>query len=299
MKYRNIFIANRAHLSTKNNCLLIDNGELDSVPIEDIRCVLVESRQTTLSVALLSKLALNGVAVIICDEYHLPTSTLFPMNVYSRQLKQLKLQLTQTLPSKKKLWMQVVKAKIENQALCLEFCDFETESKVIHKMGQSVRSGDPQNIEGKAAAFYFKTLFGKEFKRGQDNGINASLNYGYSIIRSYISRTLAVYGLEPSLGIHHKSELNNFNLADDLIEPFRPIVDYYTFLHLAETSDFSTAYRAELFTIMNMDMLSKNQYCSLDVAVERLVQSLIACYKKEQTELCLPVLIDLQYHNYE
>lgn len=298
MKFRNIYITNKTYLSTKNNCLVVDNGEIDSVPLEDIRCVLIDNRQTTISAAVLSKLALAGAMVIICDEFHLPTSILLPENVYSRQLKQLNLQLEQTVPTKKRLWTQIIKTKIENQARCLQFCGFEEESRKLSNIAKSVKSGDPQNAEGRAAAMYFKTLFGKDFRRSEDNEINASLNYGYSIIRSYIARTLKVYGLEPVLGLHHKSELNNFNLADDLLEPFRPLVDLYTYTEWEESIEFSTAYRAEMLSVMSMDMLSKGQHCSIDVTVERLVQSLVACYKKTQTELVLPELIKLQYHRY-
>ena len=298
MKYRNIYIANKCYLSTKNNCLVIDNGEIDSVPIEDIRYVMVDNKQTIMSAALLSKLALAGATVSICDDFHLPTSVLFPDNVYSRKLKLLELQLDQTVPAKKRLWTQIVKSKIENQSKCLSFCGFEEQSRNLDNMAKAVKSGDPQNTEGRAAAYYFKALYGQDFRRGDDNEINASLNYGYSIIRSYIARTLVVYGLEPFLGVHHKSELNNFNLADDLLEPFRPFVDLYTWQKMQNGIDFSTAYRAEMLSIMNMDMLSKKQYCSIDVAVERLVQSLVACYKKNQTELTLPELIELQYHRY-
>lgn len=297
MKYRNVFVANKTHLSTKNNCLILDNGEVDSIPLEDIRCIMIESKQTTITAAVLSKLSENGAAVIICDDYHMPTSMLTRVNGYSRQLKQLKLQESVTVPTQKRLWSQIVKSKIENQALCLKFTGNEEGYTHLHNLCISVKSGDPQNIEGKAAAYYFKALFGKEFKRRTENEVNASLNYGYSIIRSYIARTIALYGLEPSLGINHKSELNNFNLADDLIEPFRPIVDLYTYAHLGEA--FSTAYRAALFTIINMDMVCGKERCALNTAIERLVQSVIACYKKKQAELCLPVLVDLQYHKYE
>lgn len=299
MKYRNIFIANKARLYLKNGCMMVDNGEVDSIPLEDIRCVMVENQHATLSAALLAKLAENGVPVVFCNDEHLPSASLYGINSYSRQLKQLNLQMDQTLPTKKRLWSQIVIAKIENQALCLEFLGLVQESEHLRELKKSVKSGDPQNIEGKAAAYYFKALFGKDFKRRTENDVNASLNYGYSIIRSYIARTLSVYGLEPCLGIHHKNELNNFNLVDDLLEPFRPIVDLYTATYLGRTGDFTVAYRARLFTILNMDILSKKEKCTINIAIERLIQSLIACYKKEHVNLNLPVLMELQYHRYE
>lgn len=299
MKYRNIFVANSARISTRYNSLIIDNGEISSIPLEDIRCVMLESAGITITTSALSKLAENGAAVVACDGHHMPSSTLLEINGYSRKLSQLRLQISATIPLKKRLWTQVVKKKIQNQASCLSFCEHKAEAKILENLAQNVKSGDPQNLEGKAAVLYFKTLFGKTFKRRDDNNINASLNYGYSLIRSYIARTLCVYGLEPSLGINHKNDLNNFNLADDLIEPFRPLVDLYTHEHIYDLQEFSTAYRAGLFTIMNMDLISKGEYCSLNLAIERLVQSLIAGYKKEQTELCLPELIPLQYHKYE
>ena len=170
MKYRNIYISNKCYLSTKNNCLVIDNGEKDSVPIEDIRCVMIDNRQTIMSAALLSKMALAGATVMICDEYHLPTSLLLPENVYSRQLKQLNLQLAQTVPAKKRLWTTIVKRKIENQAKCLFFCGFEDESYKLNNIAKAVKAGDPQNAEGRAAGLYFKTLFGAAFRRRRGRG---------------------------------------------------------------------------------------------------------------------------------
>lgn len=299
MGYRNIYIANQAHLSTKLNCMVIDNGEISSVPIEDIRCVMIENKLVTVSAALMSKLALNGVTVMICDDSFLPTSVLYPLNVYSRQLRQIKLQFSQSQPALKHLWQQTVCAKIRNQSLCLRSNGHPEDAEYLLSLIQCVRSGDPQNTEGKAAAFYFKALFGKDFSRSKDTWINYALNFGYSVIRSDIARTLAVYGFEPSLGMHHKSELNNFNLADDLIEPFRPVIDLWVAGHIREDDKLITADKASIFNIMNMDMLSKDEKCTVDNCIEREVQSLAACYGKKQDTLALPELTELHYHDYE
>ncbi len=298
MAYKNIFIANTAKLSSKNEQLIVDNGEKFSFPIEDICCVLVEDYRSTLSTALISKFAEAGVTLIICNEKHIPTAALNPINCYSRQLKQINLQINSTLPFKKNIWQQIVKAKITNQAKCLEICGAEGYEQ-LKSMANTVKSGDPSNVEGRAAAFYFKKLFGKEFRRSEETPLNAALNYGYALIRAVICRTLCLYGFEPSLGIHHCSELNNFNLADDIIEPFRPFIDLTVKKTLFDFNEFDTRDKAELLKSLNATMLIKNQNQSIANAVEITVQSYTQCLKTGKPDIILPVLTDINYRNYE
>ncbi len=297
MAYRNIFIANTANLFTKNEQLIVDNGEIFSFPIEDIRCVLVDDYQSTISVALISKFAQAGVTLIVCDQKHLPTAALNPINVYSRQLKQLKLQIAQSLPSKKRLWQQIVVSKIQNQAICLELMEKE-KADVLKNLSETVRSGDPSNVEGRAAATYFKSLFGKDFRRDLDIPVNAALNYGYAIIRALICRTLCLYGFEPSLAIHHCSELNNFNLADDIIEPFRPFIDLVVAKSLFSYEEFTTADKAILLKSINASVQLGKEKTSVANAIEKTVQS-YADALKDGGNLILPKLIELEYKEYE
>ena len=298
MGYRSIVIANPAKLSASSSRLVIDTGEKSLIPLEDIRCVMLENRQITLTSSLITQLGEAGITVFACSGYHLPASVFYPMNTHSRQLKQIRLQIAQTQPAQKRLWQQIVEMKIKNQANCLEFCGLPGHDK-LRGMLPLVRSGDPANVEGRAAAVYFKALFGKDFTRSQDNSTNAVLNYGYAIFRGLIARTLAVYGFESCLGLHHTSELNNFNLADDLIEPFRPIVDLHAALNCRDIIQFSTAEKAALLDLTNTEVLSGGERHSAAYAVERLVQSYTACLNKQKDRLVLPVLKGLERHEYE
>lgn len=298
MAYRNIFIANTAKLSTKNEQLIVDNGESFSFPIEDIRCVLIEDYHSTVSTALISKFAEAGVTLLVCNDRHIPTAALNPINIYSRQLKQIKLQFDSSLPFRKRLWQQIVNAKILNQAKCLEINGISGYEELTI-MTKDIKSGDPANVEGRAAAFYFKRLFGSDFRRTEETPLNAALNYGYAVIRAVICRTICLYGFEPSLGIHHCSELNNFNLADDLIEPFRPFVDSVVKKTLFDYNVFDTRDKAELVRSLNATMLIKGKKFSIANAIEAVVQSYAECLNTGKTYIILPVLTELSYIGYE
>lgn len=298
MPYRNIFVANRGILKVSNEQLIVNNGEEHSFPIEDIRCVLIEDNRTSISAGLISRLANHGVTLIVCNDFHMPEAALVSLNAFSRRLRQIELQFSQTKPFLKNLWKNIVVAKITNQAKVAELCDKKCSQKLLSLTSQ-VKSGDTSNVEGRAALIYFKSLFGSDFTRDDEIAVNAALNYGYAILRAYIARTICLYGFEPSLGIHHKSELNRFNLADDIIEPFRPVVDLYVCKHLSETEDFGSAQKAELLRLLNTVMLYSGKKYSVANCVELVVQNIIACYKKEKTDLVLPKLIDLEYYEYE
>ena len=166
-------------------------------------------------------------------------------------------------------------------------------------MAQSVRSGDSGNIEAAAAARYFPALFGANFTRGGQNGTNSALNYGYAILRGCMARYLAVYGFMPSLGLHHKSELNSFNLADDLMEPFRPVVDLLVCSAVNPEDDLCPDVKRLLFNCLNLDILSGKQKHSVTYAMERTVQSLQRSLADGENALLLPGLLPLNQHRYE
>lgn len=298
MGYRNIFIANTSKLSTKNEQLIVNNGDEFSFPIEDIRCVLLDDVKSVVSASVISKFADAGVTMIVCDSKHMPTAALSPINGYSRRLRQINLQFEQSVPSKKKLWQQIVIQKIENQAKCLELMGTDGSDKLL-SFAKRVQSGDPSNIEGSAAAFYFKALFGKEFCRDAEIPINAALNYGYAIVRAIISRTLCLYGFEPSLGIHHKSELNSFNLADDIIEPFRPFVDLVVASSFKNMVEFGTVEKATLLQSVNASVIIEKEKTSVANAIERTVQSYTDALKNGNKTLVLPAIMPLEYKSYE
>lgn len=301
MGYRSVVISSPAKISVKNEQLIIEGDVSGKIPIEDIRTLMVENRLAVITAYAISSLSEAGVCVYFCDEKHLPSAVLQPIGRHSRQRKQLLLQLSQTKPHLKQMWKDIVIAKIKNQAKCLELCGVDKEYyQKVGRLSAQVQSGDTSNVEGYAASLYFPYLFGKGFVRGDDSAINAALNYGYAILRGYIARVVANYGYEPCLGIHHCNEYNSYNLADDLIEPFRPLVDLFVFNNMPE-DDFSPLDKRELCNILNYEMLSDREHHAVAYAVERTVQSMGRCFedKTGDEQLLLPEIEELKRHKYE
>lgn len=299
MAFRNIIVETPASLSLRREQLIIHTDSDHSVAIEDISALLLESRQTTITTAALSRLGQCGCAVFTCDEKHMPCAVLTPFQQHSRALSVLRVQLAITEPAKKRLWQSIVKSKIENQSICLRLTGHAKQADGLHSMAGRVRSGDSENAEATAAQAYFPALFGTGFTRGNDSGINAALNYGYAILRGCIARYLSVYGFLPSVGLHHRSTLNAFNLADDLIEPFRPVADLMVSHSMDVETELGPSQKRLLFNCLNLDILSGGQHHSVSYAVERLVQSLGRAMEDSEKGLVLPVLLESEQHRYE
>lgn len=299
MAFRNIIVENPASISLRRDQLIIRTDCDHSVSIEDISAILLESRQITITTAALSRLGQRGCAVYTCDEKHLPCAVMMPYQQHSRGLSVLRAQMNMTEPTKKRLWQSIVKAKIENQAECLRLTGHKEESEVLNTMAERVRSGDSENVEATAAQFYFPILFREGFTRENDSGVNAGLNYGYAVLRGCIARHLAVYGFMPSLGLHHRSTLNPFNLADDLIEPFRPVVDLLVFHNMDDDSELIPENKRLLFNCLNLDIISGAQHHSVSYAIERLVHSLGRSLTTSKNDLILPTLLEIAQHSYE
>lgn len=298
MAYRNIVIENPAHISVRNRQLIIRTDSERSLPMEDISALLLENQRSTITTAALSQLGQCGCAVYMCDEKHLPCAVTIPFCQHSRSLGVISKQLSMTQPTQKRLWQEIVVAKITNQAKCLSLCQREDVANQLLALSRAVRSGDSQNMEAVAAAKYFPALLGDGFSRGEENGYNSALNYGYAILRGAIARSLAVYGFLPSFGLHHHSELNPFNLADDCIEPFRPIVDLLVEAMMNAEDTLSSKHKRMLLNVLNLEVLSGGQRHSVSYAIERMVQSLRRA-TDGKTSLCLPELLQLKQHAYE
>ena len=301
MGFRNIKIDSHVKLSIKNQQLYIETDILRQIPLEDINCIIIENQTVTVSAYLLQKMADMGITVYVCDEKHLPNAVLLPMVRHSRHFKILKYQIEAGKPLQKRLWQQIVVRKIRNQALCLAYLDLDG-SEELMKMCKEVQSGDRTHVEAKAAAFYFKSLYGLGFSRGNDHVINSALNYGYAIVRGLIARSIVCYGLEPSIGVFHHSELNNFNLADDMIEPFRPLVDLYVSQNydVAEIdSDLTPERKRDIFGIINYDMDVKGEKRIISNCIDMLAASYSSALQGKRSDLELPELMQLQVHSYE
>lgn len=300
MGYRNIKIDSSIGLHIKNEQLVIGDKNI-SFPLEDINCVIIENQSVTVSAYMIQEFAKYGIALYVCDEKHLPNAVLLPMVKHSRHFKMLTKQIEVGKPLIKRLWQQIIVFKIRNQALCLKELGLEGYEKLL-SMTKEVQSGDKTHVEAKAAAYYFRVLYGENFTRSDESIVNSAMNYAYAIIRGLIARSIVCYGLEPSLGMFHHSELNSYNLADDMIEVFRPLVDLYVASHydISEVdADLTPQIKRDLFNIINYDMSVKGEKRIISNCIEMLVYSYSGAIQGNRTDLELPELIPLQVHSYE
>lgn len=299
MAFRNVYLQNDVHLKIKNEQLLVEEtNEKITIPLEDLNSVCIESLRTVISTYTLKKFIDHDVIVYICDEKHLPTGVLIGTNNYSRQLKNIKMQIEMSKPLTKRIWQDIIKVKILNQARCLKELNIKEYQK-LEEMIIGITSGDKNNVEAKAASIYFKLIFGKDFNRDLECVQNAALNYGYAIIRGMIARTLVMYGFEPSIGIFHHSQLNNFNLADDFIECFRPVVDLYVLTKVNLKDDKLTSEnKKEIFKIINCLVLIDGKKFNIQGAIEYMIKSFSTSMNQKENLIKLPELIKLEEYRY-
>lgn len=270
--YQQIMIDSRAKVYQKNNQLCIDNGEINHFPIEDIDTLVIANRESSITTRCLDSLVENGSSVLICGANYMPEGVLLPFGAYSRRLRMIRWQIGQSKPAIKQLWKRIVQQKIINQGRCLALVG---KNDCVSVLAEKVQSDDKGNMEAVAAARYFKALFGSEFVRHEMDMVNSILDYGYAIIRAAIARYLAAYGFEPCLGIHHRSELNAFNLADDLIEPFRPLVDLYASQQEnIESEQLPKAVRQDLVGLLSANIMMGKEKVKVSNAIESVVQGL-------------------------
>lgn len=298
MAFKNIFIENGVHLSVKNEQLIITKEGEYSVPLEDINSICIESLKTNITTYCLYKMVEHDIAVFICNEKHLPTGILLGTNSYSRQLKNINKQLSMPKPIIKRIWQDIVKQKIENQATVLKRSNIEGGYKKLIALKEAVMSGDTTNVEARAAAIYFKELFGNDFSRKDEYFYNSALNYGYAIVRGMICRTLVMYGFETSIGIFHHNQLNNFNLADDLIECFRPLVDLYIINKVEEKDILDSESKKKIYNVINSLIEIDGKSYNVQTAIENVVKSLSTSMEKRANCIKLPVLNDLRVYRY-
>lgn len=297
MGYINIFASSKAHVAVKNEQLVLTNDQKQmDYPLTDISSVMLENRETTISTYALSELAAHNILVFICDQAHLPNGVLLPFNSYYQALTQYHWQIAMPKPLQKQLWQSIIKNKIANQNQVLNLCGGHDELKPL--IG-AVLSDDATNVEAKASLLYFKALFGPQFIRRDDNVLNACLNYGYAIIRGFVARSITAHGLLPFLGIHHANQLNNFNLADDLMEVFRPVVDLLVKQELGNVTELTTTVKAQLYNLMNVEVGVERGKYALDYAIELLVQNFIKSAKEKSNCLSSITIFGLGTHRYE
>ena len=304
---KTLYFGNPAYLSLRNAQLIIrlpevvDNDTLPeyfkqvsevSKPIEDIGVIVLDHKQITITSGVLEAFLENNCAVLTCDSKSMPVGLLLPLHGNTTQNERFRQQLDASLPLSKQLWQQTVKAKIENQAAVLKECTGE-EIKCMKVWAANVRSGDPDNQEARAAAYYWKNLFRIEgFTRDRD-GIppNNLLNYGYAILRAVVARGLVASGLLPTLGIHHHNRYNAYCLADDIMEPYRPYVDrlvYDMVKQGANYAELTKDLKVRLLTIPTLETTIAGKRSPLMVAVGQTTASLNKCFSRGLRKISYP-----------
>lgn len=294
---RTLYFGNPAYLKLKDKQLSIETlndgqTKIVTVPVEDIGIVVIDHPQITITSGLLQLLQEENVGLITCDYRHMPQSLLLPIEGNKVQQERYEAQINASEPLKKQLWQQTITQKIKNQAAVLE--RFQLNANYLVPLYRNVKSGDSDNCESTAAAYYWRTFFGhiNGFRREKEGPPpNNFLNYGYAILRGTMARSIVCAGLLPTLGIFHKNRYNAYCLADDLMEPYRPYVDelVYTLVQEAGPSDtLEKEHKKVLLSVPAMDVRMGGEKSPLMVATQRTAVSLVKCFSGEQRKLVYP-----------
>ena len=306
---RTLYFGNPAYLSLRNQQLVIKMPEVEksttvceviktesvrTIPVEDIGVMVLDNKQITLTQGLMEALLANNTAVVSCDARSMPIGLLLPLSGNTIQQERFTDQINSSLPLRKQLWQQTIKAKIENQAAVLRK-HTSAESKCMNVWASDVKSGDSDNLEGRAAAYYWKNLFVPyidKFVRGREVAPpNNLLNYGYAILRALIARALVSSGLLPTLGIHHHNRYNAYCLADDIMEPYRPYVDELVLSIVKSGQDYEELtkdLKVLLLSIPTIDVQISGKRSPLMIAASTTTASLAKCFGGEIRKIIYP-----------
>ena len=301
MVWRSVIISQPAKLKREHFALLVEQEQSARVPFEDIAVIVLNNREITLTHPVLSACAEYGIGLFATGDNHQPSGVFLPFQSHSRATRMLRLQLDLDKPTGKRAWAAIVQAKIANQAFCMKTLNAGDVER-LESYSRRVRSGDTGNMEAQAAAYYFPQIMGRSFHRSQEVWANAALDYGYAVMRGACARALVAHGMLPTIGLFHSSEQNAFNLADDLIEPYRAIVD----LHVAtsrktdESLDLSPADKVALVGLLNIDVAMPRGVMSVLASIEQAAESLARLYDGGSEQILeMPRLIGLNQHRYD
>ena len=304
---KTLCFSNPAYLSLKNSQLVIrlpeveradlpealKNESVRTIPIEDIGVVVLDNKQITVTSGVLEALLENNAAVITCDSKSMPVGLLLPLEGHTEQSERFRAQIEASQPLKKQLWQQTVEAKIRNQAVSLQLSTGEP-AKNMMAWSKQVKSDDSDNLEGRAAAYYWRNFFTEipGFVRGREEmPPNNLLNYGYAILRAVVARALVSSGLLPTLGLHHKNKYNAYCLADDVMEPYRPYVDQLVLRTMKECGDIQQItkdIKMRLLRVPDLDVVIDGRRSPLMLGVTQTTSSLARCYAGESRKIVYP-----------
>ena len=301
MVWRSVIVSKPAKLKREHFALVVEQEQSARVPFEDIAVIVLNHREITLTHPVLSACAEYGIGMYSTGDNHQPNGVFMPFLQHSRATRMQRLQLDLDKPTSKRAWARIVQTKIQNQARCMELLAVAGADRLA-SYARRVRSGDGGNLEAQASAYYFPQVFGRSFHRSQSNWTNAALDYGYAVMRGACARALVAHGMLPSIGLFHSSEQNAFNLADDLIEPYRPVVD----LHVAqsrptiEDAGLQPSEKVALVGLLNVDVAMPRGQMSVLASIEQAAESLARLYDGGSEQVLeLPGLIGLRQHVYE
>lgn len=299
--FRTVTVYKGERITVRQNWMVVtgENGER-SIPIEDLYSVVVDNQQTVLTVPAISQLTSAGVHILVCNEKHLPETLILPQTVHYRPLGVIRKQIALPDDVRDGIWDRIVRQKILNQAAVLALCGGEREKvNRLVELSNEVADGDAGNREGIAARLFFRGLYGVTFVRMYDDAVNAALNYGYTVIRSAVAKTLAAYGYNCVLGIHHINESNFFNLADDIMEPLRPAVDMWVSDNSEDLVDGLTkAQKNELAALVNTVVLFDGKKMRMRNAIDKYVSTLTtAITELSPKKLKIPEIIRQDIYN--
>jgi len=293
---RTLYFGNPAYLHKKDQQLKITDPETQAdkatIPLEDIAIMVLDHPQLTMTHALIADLIDRNVAMISCDSHHLPSGLMLPLDGNHVQTERFRVQIAASEPLLKNLWAQTVKAKIENQAAMLNRAGMEC--KQLLALVPQIKTGDPENTEGRAAAVYWKLVYGGNGFTRDRYGMepNAHLNYCYAILRAIVARALVSSGMLPTLGIHHRNKYNAYCLADDIMEPYRPFCDELVYAMFSagkiETEEINRDQKAQLLSIVTCDVLIDGKKSPLMVVLSRTTNSLFECFEGSRRKIVYP-----------
>lgn len=291
---RTVYIGNPARIYHENLQIKIvreEGSPPGSVPVEDIGMLILDHPQISITHRVIQALQENETVIISCDQKHMPSALMVPFEGHHVQAERMRIQMNASVPLTKQLWKQTIESKIRNQAKCLEM--FNKENQTLLILGAGVKSGDPDNKEGRAAKVYWSTLFEDGFARSRyGDPPNAHLNYSYAILRSVIARALVGSGMNLSMGIHHHNRYNVFCLADDIMEPYRPFADKVVYemycQGLTKTEELTPSHKKLLLSIPAMDVMMDGEKSPLLVAAGRTSSTLFECFSGKRKKILYP-----------
>ncbi len=275
-------------ISDANLCVEVDS-EYNLIPFNEIEIIIIENLRCSITASVIVECSMKGIPIIYCNNKHTPVATTDSLYSYHRQTKKIQEQMLWTTIRKERLFVKIVERKIKNQCNLLKYIYDDIDEKYFEEKIRSLNKENVLSVEAQVAKKYFNNLYGSEFKRHEKDYPNFLLNYGYAIIRSKIRQVIVSKGLHPSLGIMHNNQFNNYNLSDDIIEVYRPLIDYYVHVILKSSFEESQA-KNILQGLLFQRVMYDGVETGVRLSIELFVDGIIKYMNKSNKEIVMPIL---------